>query len=141
MATVDGYALSIGETEVAGNITSIAQGSGSGLMPNFFNATNPSGTLIVNFTDTKNATITGHTGDNSFFDPITEPIERLYAVGELALEFLFGGFIINVMNAFTTSLGVDFPPEWNTGFQLLIGFVNIFYIIYIILGRSIPAFN
>gem|GEM_PF-3942401 len=141
MAVVDGYTLSIGQTNVAGNLTSVATGTGAGQQPNFFNATDPTGTVIVNFTDTRNSTIVGHTGDESFFDPITEPVERLYAVGELALEFLFGSFIINVMNAFTGAMGVDFPAEWNFGFQIIIGFVNIFYIIYIVLGRSIPAFN
>jgi len=110
-------------------------------MPFFFNSTDPTNTLITNFTDTTNATITGHSGSGNFWDPIVDSTERLFQVGEIALEFLFGGFIINVMNSVTTSLGVSFPTEWNFGFQLLIGFVNIFYIVFIILGRSVSSFN
>jgi len=141
LTVVDQYATDIGQTTSATSIISIASGSGVGQMPNFFNNTDPTGTLIVNFTDTTNATTTGHVGNGNFWDPITQPTERLFQVGEMALDILTGNFIVNTMNAITTSIGITFPATWSFGFQVLIGFINIFFIIYIILGRSIPAFN
>jgi len=138
---IDEYATNVGQTASAVSIVPVLTGSSAGLMPSFFNNTDPTNTLITNFTDTTNATITGHTGSGNFWDPITQPTERLFQLGEMALEFLFGGFIVNTLNAITTSIGITFPVAWSFGFQVLIGFVNIFYIIYIVLGRSIPAFN
>ena len=58
----------------------------------------------------------------------------------MIFEVITGNFIINTMNAFTTSIGVDFPTEWNFGFQVLIGFINLFFIVYIITGRSLTGF-
>ena len=140
LTIVDGYATAIGETQVAGNITSVASGSGIGQQPRFFNNTDATNTLITNFTNTKNVTITGHTGSGNFWDPITQAGERLYFVGEMIFEVITGNFIINTMNAFTDSIGVDFPTEWNFGFQVLIGFINIFFIVYIVTGRSLTSF-
>jgi len=141
LTIVDGYNEELGNTEVAGNITSVAIGTGIGDMPRFFNSTNPTGTLLGNFTDTTNSSTAGHVGTGSFFDPITQPIERLYMVGELAFQVITGNFIINVMNAFTTSIGVGFPDDWNFGFQIIIGLINIFLIVYIVTSRSFTSFT
>jgi len=132
---MQGYAYEIGNTAVGDAI------SGNYLGPSFFNNTDPTGTLIGNFTDTTNSTITGHEGDNAFFDPIFEATERLYFVGEMAFDIVTAGFVINVMDSFTDSLGVDFPAEFSFGLQVLMGFINIWFIVYIITGRSIPSFT
>lgn len=141
LTIVAGYNTSIGNTAVAANIVSVPTGSAVGQMPRFFNNTSPSGTIITNFTDTTNSSLTGHSGLGNIFDPITQATERLYYVGELAFEVLTGNFIINTMNAFTTSMGVTFPAEWNFGFQILIGFINLFFIVYIITSRSMSSFT
>lgn len=141
LTIVDGYNTEIGNTAVASSLVSVQTGSGVGQMPSFFNNTTPSGTLITNFTDTKNTTIVGHSGGGNFFDPITQTAERLYFVGELIFEVITGNFIINTMNAFTTSIGIDFPDQWNFGFQVLVGFINIFFIVYIVTSRSLSAFT
>lgn len=141
LAVVDNYATDVGQTTSATSITSVASGSGIGNMPNFFNNTDSTNTLLLNFTDTKNATMVGHTGDGNFYDPIVQPLERGYQLGEVAFEIITGNFIVNTFNAVTSSIGVTFPTAWTFGFQVLVGFVNIFFIIYIVLGRAIPTFN
>lgn len=141
LAVVDNYATDIGQTTSSSSITSVGSGFGIGDMPNFFNNTDATNTLLPNFTDTKNATIVGHTGDGNFYDPIVQPVERLYQVGEMSFEIITGNFIVNTMNAVTSSIGITFPTAWTFGFQVLVGFVNIFFIIYIVLGRAIPTFN
>lgn len=130
-----GYADDMGQTAIANAI------EGDYLGPKFYNFTDNTNSLTLNATDTTNSTITGHAGDNSFFDPITEPLERAYAVGEMAIDVITGGFIINVMDAFAGSMGIDFPPEFLFGLQVLVGFINFFFVLYIITGRSIVSFT
>ena len=134
--------LGVGDEYASGNgwTATAASIQGSYLGPSFFNNTNPSGTLLPNFTDTTNATIVGHTGDNNFFDPITDGVNRLYMVGELIVDLITANFIVNVVSAFSNSIGIVFPAAFTFQLQMVMGFINILFIVYMITSKATLTF-
>ncbi len=132
LGIMSGYATDLGQTNIAGNITSTDT-------PLIFNDTD-SNTLIGNLTGITNSTIGGHTGDDNPLDFITDGAAYLLFPAQIAFNFLTMGFVFDAMDSFTGSIGVTFPEEAILLFKAIFGISFAFFVIYLITGRSFTSF-
>lgn len=98
---------------------------GAQAFPNYYNQTNPTGTLVANVTNPQNQT----TG--SPFDIFTQPIQIIQQISYFIVNALTMGFIINVMS---TSL-LHLPPLLIIGIQSVLGILLAAEIIFYWTGR------
>lgn len=112
---------------------------------------NETGTLIYNSTDPfDNSTLVGgfhfpenSTGDNNPFDPFDDQ-DAISIIVEGLQNFtkLFtGGFIFDVLDAFTESIGIDFPEEFIIAMNVIFGFVTALFLVFVFFGRAFTAFT
>lgn len=93
--------------------------------PNYYNQTNPSGTLVANVTNPTNQT----TG--SPFDIFTQPIQIIQQISYFIVNALTMGFIINVLSASLLHL----PLLLIIGIQSILGILLAAEIIFYWTGR------
>ena len=128
-----GYASDLGDPVTAAAIDN------STLNPQFYNTT--TGHLIGNLTSVSNVTIANNTGSGNLLNPIIDVADWAVFTGQFILDIMTAQYILDVFDSFTSSIGITFPSEVIIGMQILMGFANAFFIIYIITGRSIPSFT
>ena len=112
---------------------------------------NETGTVIFNSTDPTgdNSTLVGQlhnpinqTSGNPFDafndqDAISIIVEGL----QNFVKLFTGGFIFDVLAAFSSSIGIDFPPEFIIAMNVIIGFITALFLIFVFFGRAFTAFT
>jgi hypothetical protein len=98
---------------------------GAQAFPNYYNQTNPSGTLVANVTNPVNQT----TG--SPFNIFTQPIQIIQQITYFIVNALTMGFIINAMSASLLHL----PAVLMIGIQSVLGILLAVEIIFYWTGR------
>jgi len=112
---------------------------------------NETGTLIFNSTNPigDNATLVGqlHNPTNqtsgSPFDAFNDQDAISIIVEGLSnfTKLFTGGFIFDVLAAFSASIGIDFPPEFLLAMNVIIGFITALFLIFVFFGRAFTAFT
>lgn len=110
------------------------------------------GTLIFNSSDPTgdNSTLVGQlhnpantTGDGGFFNIFSEDNAFVIITEGLNnfVKLFTGGFIFDVLAAFSASIGIDFPPEFILAMNVIIGFITALFLIFVFFGRAFTAFT
>ncbi len=113
---------------------------------------NETGTLIFNSTDPTgdNSTLVGQlhfpantTGDGGFFDIFDEDNAfQIITEGLNNFVKLFtGGFIFDVLDSFSESIGIDFPDEFIIAMNVIVGFITALFLIFVFFGRAFTSFT
>lgn len=107
--------------------------------------TNP---LIANYASPNNrtyalanATYPINSTSNVLFHWFDESTERIFFYPEIALNFITGGFMVEVVNNAATSLGFNWPTGFVNGLHVLFGITQFLWVGYIITGRSTSSFT
>jgi len=112
---------------------------------------NETGTLIFNSTNPigDNSTLVGqlHNPVNqtsgSPFDAFNDQDAISIIVEGLSnfTKLFTGGFIFDVLAAFSSSIGIDFPQEFIIAMNVIIGFITALFLIFVFFGRAFTAFT
>ncbi len=111
---------------------------------------NETGTLIYNATDPTgdNSTLVGQfhfptnsTGDNTPFDEFADSDFVIIEGVQNFIKLFTGGFIFDVLDSFTESIGIDFPEEFILAMNVIIGFVTALFIVFVLFGRAFTSFT
>ena len=113
--------LSPFDTDVVVTTTIPSDIAGLGLT----NSTNASGTLVAGV----GTSVVNGTGSSSILDPIQDSVFFPFAIFEVFINFLTGGFIWNTLGLF------GMPIAFVIAMQSIIGFLLVITIIYYFTGR------
>jgi len=79
---------------------------------------------------------TNSTAPFDFFDWFEDSTARILFAGQVALDFIGMGFMINAFNSFSASLGILWPTGFSDGLIVIFAILFALWIIYMISGRS-----